>query len=527
MGFFMLESNLARKIHDMIWMVWACIILCFFSWNFLYICKMVTGQGLLWVYLFLYILACALLAKLYLFLHKRVERKKFAFVIFTGAFLIRLIALGFNAYVPDNDFLEYYRLGIDFYEGNHALIGAATIGSHDSKLAGIAVFYGTLAHIFSPSVLGFQLANCVITALICLMIYVLASFASEKAALAAAFLYTVYPASILSTQMTANHHGATLFLLIAFYAFYRSLRCDVCEKGGKGRAGFFAWAAMAGCALTCSDLIHPSALLGLCALAAFSMVQTAGGVFSRGSRPKTAHLLSPLLALLVVALLYSGTLDAGLEIMQSKGMADRDQDITLLFKIRLGMDIEHGGMWWAEGNSSIMEIEDRAEQRAFCIQEIKRNLSDRKGTLRLIRNKTRSAWFDTDGYFYFYPLGRDTQLDASIKAAQDPAQAALLEQERTKLNETVALLGRIDTIFVYLIWALSLIGLFCLKRTDHVEIYHLMLWLPAGWMAFICISELQSRYRYPAMPSLMMLAGLGAAAMWDRIHSKDIEKRSL
>lgn len=526
MGYFMLGSNSARKIHNTIWSIWACIILCFFSWNFLYIYRMMTGQKLLWVCLFLYALACAFLAKLYLFLHRKMNRKRFGLIIFTGAFLIRLIALRFNAYVPDNDFLEYYRLGVDFYEGNYALIGAATIRSHDSKFAGIAVFYGTLAHIFSPSVVGFQLANCVITALICLMIYVLASFASEKAALAAAFLYTVYPASILSTQMMANHHGATLFLLLAFYAFYRSLQCDVCEKGGKGRAGFFAWAAMAGCLLTCSDLIHPSALLGLCAIAAFSMVQTAGGVFSRESRTKTAHLLSPLLALLAAALLYSGTLNAGLEIMQSMGMADRDQDITLLFKIRLGMDIEHGGTWWAEGNSSIMDIKDKAEQRAFCIQEIKRNLSDKKGTLRLIRNKTRSAWFDTDGYFYFYPLGRDTQLDASIKTAQDPAQAALLEQERTKLDETVALLGQLDTIFVYLIWALVLIGLFFLRRTDHAEIYHLMLWLPAGWMAFICISELQSRYRYPAMPSLMMLAGVGTAALWDRIHSKHVEKQS-
>ena len=191
-----MQPNVMQKIHNMIWLVWACVIVYFFLWNFPNILELLTAQNQLRACLFLYILACALLARFYLTLYRKVDGKILGFLIFLGAFLIRLAALRYSAYVLDNDFAEYYNLGIYFYDGNYSAIQEVTLFYRVSKFGGIAVVYGLLAHIFSPTLLGFQLANCVITSLICLMIYILASIASKKAAFAAAFLYMVYPASI-------------------------------------------------------------------------------------------------------------------------------------------------------------------------------------------------------------------------------------------------------------------------------------------------------------------------------------------
>lgn len=507
----MLKFNTEQRVHNLIWLILALFTGCFFVWNIPYVFELVTSKNCLRAYIFLYILACLLLMKLYLTFYRRLDGKTLGLFIFLGALFIRLAALAFRAYVPNDDFSLYYNLGIHFYEGNYEQIKEITLIYRDSKFAGIALFYGLLARIFSPTLLGFQLANCVITALICLMIYILGATASKKAALAAAFLYMVYPASILSTQMTANHHGATLFLLVSFYTFYKSI-LYAADKNSRSAA---LWGLAAGCALVCSDLVHPSALLGLCAMAAFAVVKTVEGMISEKNRRKATRLFSPLLALLIVASVYAILLNISLDVMQSKGMEDRDQDMTLLSKIRVGMDIEHNGMWWDRGYNAIIEIEDQSEQREFCIQEIKRNLSDVKGTLRLMKNKTRFVWFQMDNIFYFYPIGQDLELDAVLEKAQDPAVKDMLTQERMKLDVFVMLMGVLDTVFVNFIWFLVLIGLVVLVQMDRLEVFHLMLWLPAGWMAFILISEAQSRYRYPAMPALMLLAGLGAAALWD------------
>ena len=193
---------------------------------------------------------------------------------------------------------------------------------------------------------------------------------------------------------------------------------------------------------------------------------------------------------------------------------------SVYYKIWLGLDVEHGGLWWYEGVSQYMELPNAAERRQYCLEGIKQNLENPNAVAKLMWDKTSKAWFSPDTYYSFYFSGESYILASELQEADDPARVDELQNLQTDLYVMQDMFDKFDEVYLYVIWILVLVGLFALIWMPSVTILDLTTWIPLGWMCFISITEMQSRYRYQSMPALMLLAGLGAIYLHKKLSLK-------
>lgn len=507
------RSRIAKKPESLFWTVWAGAIFLLLLRNTPAVLTCFLERNSLRAIIFLYIFSALLIFRFLYVKYKDCKDVKFCAILFVSALSIRLGFLIIGQYVPTNDFANYYELGRRFYNFDFSWIKNMVNGYQISKLAGLSIFYGILSWIFSPTLLGTQIINCILTSGICVFVFLLGRTFSRRAAFVAAFLYMVYPTNILASQVTTNHHAASFFLIIALYEFYL-LITDV-----KSIARMLFISIL----LVVSDMMHPSVIIVVCVLIAYSSMRIFEKLLTITNRDeKRKEALTVFLKTICTCVLYFVILNLTLFLMERAGLCDRTIDSTLLSKVRVGMDIEHGGYWWPGGYTEVAELPTIEEQRDFCLKEIKRNMKNPIESIRLFWRKTNIAWFSGDGYIDFYLDGTNQKLAAMHqKYEEQNEEDKLVEIEQMQLdvyNKTV-LLQQFDSLFIYGIWIFAFIGLIFLIRTPYVIALDLIAWLPLGWMAFICFSELQTRYRYQSMPSLILLAGFGIVSLYDHIKA--------
>lgn len=100
--------------------------------------------------------------------------------------------------------------------------------------------------------------------------------------------------------------------------------------------------------------------------------------------------------------------------------------------------------------------------------------------------------------------------------------AELNEGEQQQYWQTVRWIDgaqALDIIFVRLVYWLAVAGLLASRRFSGT-IENVLFFIPLGWVAVIMLTEMQSRYRYPAMPVFFLLAALGLCALWQWLEKK-------
>ena len=122
--------------------------------------------------------------------------------------------------------------------------------------------------------------------------------------------------------------------------------------------------------------------------------------------------------------------------------------------------------------------------------------------------KTDTAWFQKDGYFYWYNEG------ALLEFSEQMAELSQAEQERYwRSVRWIDGAQALDLLMVRLVYWLAVLGLWSLGRQFTGGVENVLFFLPLGWIAVIMLTEMQSRYRYPAMPAFFFLAALGVCAL--------------
>ena len=94
--------------------------------------------------------------------------------------------------------------------------------------------------------------------------------------------------------------------------------------------------------------------------------------------------------------------------------------------------------------------------------------------------------------------------------------AELSETEQAQYWRTVRWIDgaqALDLLVVRLVYWLAVLGLWTAGRRFTGDVENVLFFLPLGWTAVIMLTEMQSRYRYPAMPDFFFLAALGLCAL--------------
>lgn len=76
---------------------------------------------------------------------------------------------------------------------------------------------------------------------------------------------------------------------------------------------------------------------------------------------------------------------------------------------------------------------------------------------------------------------------------------------------------RLDTVFIAMVYFMSFIALIFWKNEEsNFNVFILIIWLVMGWVSVHFFIEVQSRYRYPAMPAFMFLAACGIWLVYNK-----------
>lgn len=445
--------------------------------------------------------------------------KKKCIWIFIIALCIRLIFLPIGKYIPTSDFSNYFLGACHFSNiGFDGGVYPGLEGYGIPSFAGQAIINGTLLNILSPTLLGMQILNSIYTSGICLLLFILGKNINEKAAMISVAIYTFYPCSILSTQITTNHHGAAFFILISIYIFFHSLK----QKNKMNRVIYLTISAVC---LVISNYYHPSVIITLCAFIVYmffyelDMWINQPSIFFKEILNKIRDINGISISVIILIVLYIGIWNSSITLIKNSGYVQNTTTMSVVSKIAVGFNFETNGTYSYNDYAYIQSFPEK-EQGKESIRLAAKRIQENglKSTANLLLQKNQRAWFGTDNYFWFYQSGMQEKIIDRIENINNPILKEDYEKQLENLKYWITDIAIANSFFVYFVWFLALIGIVhILLRYKNDNILYLLMYIPLGWMLFIMISEMQPRYRYQGMVIIVFIAGFGAEAIRQQI----------
>lgn len=408
-----------------------------------------------------------------------------------------------------SDFGVYQQLGQAVVWGHPQFVADVVKQYQIREFAGLAVLNGLLGQIFSATTEGYQLASAVMTSFICVAVWLLGSQISRRVGYLAALMYCFYPASLVNTQLLTNQHCATLFGLLSIFVLYQAVKTE----GGFVKT--LSLGALSSLLLTASHLCHPSSITTRIAFVCYLVV-----LCIAGWRQKK-RLLRLIALLLCVVLVFTGALTLCLSILEQCGyLYEGQQNGTVLSHIVVGLNPETKGAYSKEDYAAIAAV-PAEEQGAFALRIIKERLSDVGTAAKTLLGKTISIWVKTDNSFIFY----EDMLKAAANQTESPARIERL----IGLNSGLEFF---DALYLTFVFAFAAVGIWLREKRKPLDITDLFVWVLLGWIGAQMLNEAQSRYRYFAMPFVMIFAAIGISRLLEcrkakRMPDKEAKPSSL
>ena len=406
--------------------------------------------------------------------------------IFSVAFVLRFTINLVSDIEPISDFRNYVNMGKMFVNRHFDWIAGISDSYGLPSFGGIAVFNGIIMHLFSATVFGLQIGDCIITSMIAVMIMYIGSLYSEKLGLVCGVLYAFYPSNIVNSVLPTNQHGATLFLLISVYSL---LYVVMKEKNNKTLL-----CIVSGCSLAASYFMHPSIHTHIIAYTVFVLI-----IVIRNIKNRT-KVLQVLKCGLIIAVSLILSLMSVFWVMKETGLIRQNtRQMTMLSKIVVGLNRETGGGYSSEDYSMFRAL-DMPEQNELARQVIR----ERFFAEGLVSNtiffttKIDKMWFAVDHY-HFIVTAMD-EFEATSDAVTDTTNV-LARRLLSALND----LDKLYVPFVFLFAALGIVA----KLQDSSPIFSLCRWIILGWIGVHLFIEVHPRYRYICMPFFFILASTG------------------
>lgn len=456
-----------------------------------------------------YVWLFCLIACIYFFFATKLCKLKKKWVvisIFILAAVPRIAVVHTGYYIPDNNFLEYLRFGQDFYNRDFGNIARVVSEKFQMpKMAGIAVFNGLLSYIFSPTSLGMQVANIIMTSGIAVLIYLIMDCYDKIVAVVAGTMFAMYPSNIVSTAITTNHHGATLMFMIGIFLFQNALFApkvwQVC---------LLSFLSML--FLVFSNFIHPSVIVILLSLFFYCLL-----LFIDNWQDTRKFLCSLnvriICYLLILFIGFNVMTFVGINMFLKNGLIKDTNEISILFKIVMGLNQDTQGAFSLKDFTYIRDLPN-GQQPEACIKIIKERLEDRDAVIHLMKAKTGEAWFHKDSYLRWFYSTQRTEYQQLLKK-QEVTEG--IEAEYRNVDAVMTGIYSVDILFVHLVILLAIIGVLLKSKQEPADITYLMIYIILGWAAVIMLTEVQSRYRYPTMGPFIILAAVGVCEVLNRI----------
>lgn len=440
--------------------------------------------------------------------------------IFIIALLPRLIMTSYYTYIPSSDFASYYNMGLNMAAHNFIKVNAAISNYGIPYFAGIAIFNGIIATVFSGSMIGFQIAQSIVTSLICGFIFLIGSTYEKKVGIIAALIFAFYPGNIIATQITTNQHGAVLFALTSIFLLLKATGSDAqnmqqhlhnsagkqSSKGGAVLKMLFAkfqvylLIIVSGILLVFSHYMHPSAQITILAVVAWFATLCIRQIRKNKIQFFT-YLKYVIVWLLTVFIVMSSLLSL---FKMTKLVPEKMHQITMLAKIVVGLNLQTNG-GYSEADYTDIGNQPEEKQAEYALTLIKKRTSDINVVIKLIITKVIYMWTSQENDFY--SLGLSAKLES-----MDPNDSSYkaLQYENNRVNAFMKKLNNFNKMYLSIMYMLAFLGIFAWLYSKNKNRYKidLLMWVLCGWIGIHLLIEVQPRYRYYGMPFVFILAAM-------------------
>lgn len=443
-------------------------------------------------------------------------------IIILIAFLIRIAFIPLSIYQPTSDFNNYFQAGCDFATNGFSSDYSLAENYGIWQFSGLSVLMGVQAMIFSPTLLGFQVSNCLITSIICGEIFLIGRKVDKGAAIIGAIFYTFYPTNIISSQTTNNQHGATMMTLAAIYLLNLAMEKNCTKKKSLILACLCAFCSVL------ANFYHPSAALLICTFIVY-------GIFYLLKFCKNVQSIKNCIRTVVTVIVaYFLILTCVQWIFTQIGylnMSSLDNNI-LAGKLYVGSNIETQGGYSAEDYQEIYSY-PYEDQFNVALRLSLERLNTPARALEHYQNKIEKFMLYPDNLLYFYYANYYASAQNSIEEIEEKYEngditefeynnvtsvyASQIENIRTWFMRTM---GGIDQRLLLFMWTFCAIGVFRSVKRKELNALSILIIFVMGWMFWSMLTELQPRYRYLAMPGVCLLAAYGIKDIFSLLRIK-------
>lgn len=410
--------------------------------------------------------------------------------IFLVALFIRLMFANIFNYIPTNDFINYYNLGMDFLNGNKGNIKSVISGYNIPYFGGLSVLYGLIYLFFGASYSGSQIAFSVISSLTCLIIYLIVSEINIKAAIISSIIFIFYPASMITAQINNNQQPATLFYLISIYFIIKFIIKFKLKN-----------IVLSSIFMVIGNFFHPSAISHVISTILFITI-----LFILTKDKIKKNLLFKGLSCFILIFLI---LNNGIFIILKKTdiLEDRNYEFSFLTKAVVGLNKEHEGKYFPEGYGQFAGLTKKEiYDKSFTI--LKNEFKHPSEFFSLIVRKTGYMWFSADNIIFLLSDGMSNKIIINNQ----------------NITDFLYYIDLIYVYFMYFILALGSLWNIFIKKDEYLilenDVYFITNFMLIMWMFVHFISEVQSRYKYFGMPIISVLSGIYILGIIKHINRK-------
>lgn len=385
-------------------------------------------------------------------------------IIFLLALILRYLCVVIIPTVQTSDFLIMHQAAINAANGDFAFVNDPYYQDWAYQLG--FVFYQALIIWFTGSEkFVLQIINVFFTSASVVIVYLIGrDVFNKRAGIVAAFLYAFYLPVVVSSALLTNQHLATFFFISSVYVVLQIHKSP------------YFMGILAGLLIAFGDFFRP---LGIVVLTGVSLF-----LLYKSWRPIVKFEFKEIVLILFVLFSYKATTETLTYAINYSGVYEgRLRNNNPKWKFVLGLNQSTTGTYSFELAKIVSAANSKEERDHIQDQIIKEHLSNKMALLTLFKDKFFNMWGSSDALIWWSL--RDTGLSNSL------SQLTVIEQSQ-----------------YLLILSLFIFGFLLSIRKFNFKSY-LMLAILSLYVGVHLLIEIQTRYRYFAMPFIIIYAGYG------------------
>ncbi|MBA2175323.1 glycosyltransferase family 39 protein [Halobacillus locisalis] len=421
----------------------------------------------------------AAMALTYLLTSQKLSTRVFIISLLGVSFLVRILWVLYVPAQPVSDFYILHRASMSASEGNFAFMESDYFQRWVYQL-GFVMYQAFLLFIFGDQLFPLQLINILLSCATVFIVYKIGvQLFNERVGRLSGIVYTFYLPTIIMTSLLTNQILATFLFYLGAYLLVRHF-----EKST------WVWAVI-GVLFAFGHIIRPLGPFVLLATGLFIFVVFMLGkrlreaLFSAGKLAGVIATYSLVLFIVSQSLMLSGVSDYPLE--------NRDP----LWKFVIGLNHETSGTY-SDSDLKLLnqyEGEERVEKERELIEE---RLEDPSRLVELFRDKFEMMW---------------ANLDASVIWGYG--------DRNENVKERLFQLEKAMYFPLFLYGGLGILGLFVVLKRNAQDPKQLALFFVLfiiGYAMIHLLIEIQTRYRFVLMPSLIVIQSYGVYMLYEGIN---------